>query len=116
MSPGERMRGRMVTVLGFRVAAPGSIPEGGCFFYLLFQFSPLVRSRTLSSELGTNVLRAERFTPIVPEIHVAKKVLHLADRGQSRPSARSCYFANIDACYANLLVFSFGHRFAPLNV
>ena len=69
----QRARGRMVTALGSRAEAPGSIPESGLLFYLFLQLDILVSSRILSSDRVTNVLRAERSTPNVPEINAGTK-------------------------------------------
>lgn len=45
-----------------------------------------------------------------------QKRLRMASRSQHRPSVRSCCFAAINACDANIFLFCFGHTFATLNV
>uniref|UniRef100_A0A6B0UDE9 Putative secreted protein n=1 Tax=Ixodes ricinus TaxID=34613 RepID=A0A6B0UDE9_IXORI len=91
----------------------GLIPGSGMFFYLFFLVGVLANSRNFLSDRVTNVLRTKISRPNVPETHVATKGTPHGERSQSLPSAQSCCFHDIDA---SLSLFSFGHKFAPLNV
>lgn len=59
--------------LVFARRPPGSISGSEYFFYSFFHFSILISSRILSSYRGTNVLRAERSAPNVPEAYLSTK-------------------------------------------